>query len=75
MARKPNANWASGRAALPPPASETEFEARLRKLKLTYGTCVDSPQLRRWCEENRNRCYVPEWLLKAWGIDVDSNVS
>jgi hypothetical protein len=24
-----------------------------------------------WCERNRNRVYVPEWLLEEWGIAVD----
>lgn len=26
----------------------------------------------RWCERNRNRCYIQEWLLDVWGIPVDS---
>src|SRR5438046_2865214 len=26
-------------------------------------------------EENRNRCYVPEWLLKELGITVEPNNS
>jgi len=30
-----------------------------------------SRALRLWCEKNRNRVYVPEWLLEEWGIDVD----
>jgi len=29
--------------------------------------------IRAWCEQNRNRCYIPEWLLKKWGITVDLN--
>jgi len=24
--------------------------------------------LRNWCERNKNRCYIPEWLLEEWGI-------
>jgi hypothetical protein len=47
----------------------------MRELGLTKDTCVDSEALRRWCVLNRNRCYVPEWLLKAWGIFVDSDVA
>jgi hypothetical protein len=36
----------------------------------TY-TC--SRDLRAWCEQNRNRLYVPEWLLEEWDITVDLN--
>jgi hypothetical protein len=28
-------------------------------------------ELRRWCARNRNRVYVPEWLLEAWGMQVE----
>jgi hypothetical protein len=30
-------------------------------------------ELRSWCERNRNRCYVPEWLLDEWDLQVDPN--
>jgi hypothetical protein len=32
---------------------------------------VNSVELRRWCEHNKNRCYIPEWLLEEWGISVE----
>jgi hypothetical protein len=32
---------------------------------------ASSAELRAWCEQNRNRLYVPEWLLEEWGITVD----
>ncbi len=47
----------------------------VRQLGLTKQTCVDSTELRSWCERNRNRCYVPEWLLGVWGILVNPNLS
>jgi len=53
-------------AALP-----TEFEVRVSQLQLTPEMYTSSAQLRAWCERNRNRCYVPEWLLKEWDITVD----
>jgi len=53
----------------------TEFEIQVRRLLLTPETYLSSVELRRWCEENRNRCYVPEWLLEEWGITVDPTVS
>jgi hypothetical protein len=53
----------------------TGFEEQLKKLELNEQTCVGSPALRLWCEQNKDRCYVPEWLLQKWAIPVDPNVS
>jgi hypothetical protein len=36
---------------------------------------TSSADLRAWCEQNRNRVYIPEWLLKELGITVDPNFS
>ena len=71
MARKRgNPNWSAG--LLPAiPIVATEFEKEMRRLRLTAKTCVRSSELRRWCERNKNHCYIPEWLLQAWGIEVD----
>ena len=44
----------------------------VKRLGLTKAQYVASAQLRRWCKCNRNRCYVPEWLLQEWGIQVDA---
>ena len=71
--RRGNPNW--GRAQPFPPAAATEFEMQVRQLGLSKQTCADSTELRTWCEHNRNRCYVPEWLLGVWGMPVDPNFS
>ena len=42
-----------------------------KKLQLTPEIYTSSRELRTWCKQNRNRCYVPEWLLEEWGITVD----
>jgi len=34
---------------------------------------TSSAELHTWCEQNRNRLYIPEWLLEEWGITVDQN--
>jgi hypothetical protein len=34
-----------------------------------------SRELRAWCKRNRNRVYIPEWLLEEWGITVDATLS
>jgi hypothetical protein len=67
--RRGNPNW--GRPIPPAPAVATQFELRVRKLRLTPETYTASAQLRIWCEQNRNRVYVPEWLLEEWSMSVD----
>ena len=57
------------------PALPTEFEVQVRRLRLTPRAYIHSAELRRWCERNCNRCYIPEWLLETWGVVVDPNVS
>jgi len=32
-------------------------------------------ELKQWCERNKDRCYIPEWLLKRWGMFVDPDFS
>ena len=44
---------------------------KVKRLGLTKAQYVASAQLRHWCKCNRNRCYVPEWLLEEWGMKVD----
>jgi hypothetical protein len=68
--KRGNPNW--GKPIPHVPATATEFEKRMRELQLTRETCTGSSELREWSQRNRNRCYVPESLLKTWGITVDS---
>jgi hypothetical protein len=69
----------SGRSVgLPPsvtPSMPTAFEMRVSELSLTAPTYSESPELRHWCKVNRNKCYIPEWLLKEWGITVIADAS
>ncbi len=46
---------------------------QVRQLGLSVQTYADSTELRTWCERNRNRYYVPEWLLDVWRIEVNPN--
>jgi hypothetical protein len=73
--RRRNPGWSSGKAATVRPATPTEFEIQAEQLGLGHDTYASSGELRAWCERNRNRCYVPEGLLKTWGIPVDPNVA
>jgi len=64
-----NPNW--GKFLRPLPVVLTEFEVQVEHLGLGREQYVSSAMLRSWCERNRNRCYVPEWLLDEWGIVVE----
>jgi hypothetical protein len=69
LARKRgNPNW--GRPIPPSPALATEFELRVRQLQLTPEMYAGSAELRNWCKQNKNRVYIPEWLLKIWSVTV-----
>jgi hypothetical protein len=56
-------------------ALPTEFELQASQLQLTAETHAYSHDLRAWCKRNRNRVYVPEWLLEKLGITVDATLS
>ena len=71
--KRGNPNW--GRPIPPALAVPTEFELRVKQLHLMAGMYTSSRELRTWCERNRNRVYIPEWLLGEWGITVDINFS
>ena len=68
--RRGNPNW--GQPPQPLRALPTEFEILVKRLGLTKLEYISSAELKRWCEHNRNRVYIPEWLLEAWGIQVEA---
>jgi len=68
--RRGNPNW--GRPIPAAPAIATEFELQVNHLRLTPETYASSRELRIWCQQNRNRIYIPEWLLGEWRITVDA---
>ncbi len=70
-----NSNWASGRPPENRPAGPTGFEEQVQKLGLNEQTCEASRELKQWCERNKERCYIPEWLLKRWEMFVDPDLS
>jgi len=52
----------------------SEFELHAKQLGLTPEKYASSDRLRQWCMQNKNRCYIPEWLLKEWELDVDPHL-
>ena len=71
--KRGNPNWCKPQP--PRPHAPTEFEIEVKRLGLAKVEYVASAKLKLWCAQNRNRVYVPEDLLKAWGIVVEANLS
>lgn len=63
--RRGNPNW--GRPMPPARALATEFEKQVRRLGLSTEEYFLSAELKSWCQDNRNRVYIPE----CFGITVD----
>jgi len=65
-------NWASGpkfRVSQVPEKTVPEFEQLAAKLKLPEPLWQDSTILKKFAKRNCNFKYVPENLLKQWGIE------
>jgi hypothetical protein len=69
--KRGNPNW--GRPRQPASVLGTEFDLQVRQLRLAPENYVASTSLRKWCEENKN--HIPEWLLKAWNMSVNSDLT
>jgi len=52
----------------------TEFERQVRRLELTADMYISSAALRSWCEQNKDRSYVPEWLLAEWQMSPEPGI-
>jgi len=76
MARKRgNPGWSRGHPPKAIPCLPTGFEQEVRRLGLDPQNCAESAKLRQWCQLNKDRRYIPEPLLKRWGITVDLKFS
>ena len=71
--KRGNPDW--GKRLNPIHACPTQFEAEVARLGLTKSEYVSSAELKRWCHHNRNRVYVPEWLLAEWRMEVAATFS
>jgi hypothetical protein len=68
--RRGNPNWGKPAQSGVLTPTMTEFEQAVRKFNLEPDEYVNSVRLREWVERNRHSKYIPESLLKAWGLDV-----
>lgn len=71
--RRGNPKW--GQPLPSVPVFPTEFELQVRRLGLAKREYLTSVALKLWCHRNRNRVYVPEWLLEAWEMSVEETFS
>ena len=62
----------SGIAQKVRPSRPTEFDLEVARLNLgpEPRNWVTSPPLRYWVMRHRTRRYVPEILLKQWGMEL-----
>jgi hypothetical protein len=68
-----NRAWGSGIIAAAPP-TVSEFERVVARLRLKPDEYVASSELREWAEANKDTRYVPERLLKAWGVSLRGSI-
>jgi hypothetical protein len=71
--RRGNPNWGKALEPLATVVTPSAFEQQVRKLDLTPDQYVQSTRLREWARHNMNAKYVPEDLLKAWGLPLGTN--
>ena len=71
MSTRGNPDW--GKPYVPVPFLHPEFEQQVEKLGLRPDEYRTSSQLRNWCLRNAKLRYVPEHLLKLWGIHVNDS--
>jgi len=60
--------WSQGLGVAPDPPIPSDFERVAAHLKLSPDQYLSSPQLCVWVERNWRQKFVPEKLLKAWGL-------
>ena len=72
--RRGNPNWGKPELlGLVTPAI-TEFAQIVREFDLQPDQYVHSSRLREWASRNKNSKYIPEFLLEAWGFEIQSTI-
>jgi hypothetical protein len=66
----PNPFWGQRPGSIISAPGLSEFEMCTQRLGLSEHEYATSIELRKWCDEHKHRCYIPEWLLKLWHMDV-----
>jgi len=63
-----NPNWSKPNSFRAVPPILTAFEQTVRDFDLQPEQYLQSEALRQWARRNSNSKYIPELLLRAWGI-------
>jgi hypothetical protein len=71
--RRGNPHWGSG-TSLPFQPTVSEFDRTVERLRLQPHEYIGSGELREWVEANKDSRFVPERLLKAWGLSLRGSI-
>jgi hypothetical protein len=72
--RRGNPNWGKPEMMGRVEPTATEFQRVASEFNLQPDEYISSTQLREWASRNKNSKFIPETLLKAWGIEVESSL-
>jgi hypothetical protein len=64
--RRGNPNWGKDSPAKAAPVCA--FDLKVSELGLTADQYIHSAELRAWAAAHKNTKYIPESLLKVWGL-------
>lgn len=71
----PNPGWTNGTGSRLREEQPTAFELLVADLKLSEDEYAGSMAVQIWVKRNRNHRYVPEFLLHAFGLEVNVNAT
>jgi len=66
LRNKGNPNW--GKAGGDISIATTSFDEMVRRLNLSEKEYRSSTPLKEWAQKHKDSKYIPQDLLKAWGI-------
>jgi len=74
MAKKRgNPNW--GKPDIQAPSvAPTSFEEVVKNLRLSPAEYEDSLALKEWVQKNKDQKYIPDDLLRLWGLEVKGDL-
>lgn len=71
MNKRGNPTWGKPQNSELKPTTPSAFEQVVAEWGLLPNDYETSSRLHKWAQQNRNSRYVPEALLKHWGLKVD----
>ena len=72
--RRGNPNWGKPEPLGLVTPLITEFAQIVREFDLQPDQYIHSIRLREWANRNKNSKYIPEFLLEAWGFEIESTL-